>query len=112
MKVCPPSVKLGDATLKLSGPCQPMWGFAHGLGDWGREPPWSIELLSYVHLGSPGLKLSVLQSHAEESQRAGGGTTPSMSLLCELVHCGQRRGFFGGSPHNKYTHVRVISQVF
>ena len=31
MEVCPPSVELGDAALKLSGPCEPVRGFAHGL---------------------------------------------------------------------------------
>ena len=111
VKVCSPSVELGDATLELSGPCEPVWSFAHGLRDRGRKPPWSVDLFSYVHLGSPGLKLSVLQGHAEEAQGAGGGTTPSMGLLCELVHCGQRRCFFGGPPHNKNAHVGVMGQV-
>ena len=60
VKVRSPSVKLGDATLKLSRPCQPMRGFAHGLRDWGREPPWPVCLFRYVDLGSPGLKLGVL----------------------------------------------------
>ena len=112
MKVCSPSIKLGDAPLELSGPCQPVWGFAHGLGDWGRKSPRSVELFSYVYLGSPGLELCVLQGHAEEAQGAGGGAPPSTSLLCELIHSGQRRCFFGGTPHYEYAHVGVICQVF
>ena len=91
MNVRSPSIKLGDATLELSGPCEPVWSFAHGLGDRGRKPPWSVDLFSYVHLGSPGLKLSVLQGHAEEAQGAGRGATPGTSLLCKLIHSGQRR---------------------
>ena len=46
IEVCPPSVELGDMALKLSGPCKPVWGFAHGLRDQGREPPRSISLFS------------------------------------------------------------------
>ena len=112
VKVRSPSVELGDAALELSGPCEPVRGFTHGFRDRGREPPWSIDLFSYIHLGSPGLKLSILQGHAEEAQGAGGGATPGASLLCELVHCGQRRSFFGGSPHYNDAHVRVVVQVF
>ena len=98
--------------MELSGPCKPVWGFAHGLRDWGRKPPWSVCLFSYVNLGSPGLELSVLQGHAEELQGAGGGMAPSTSLLCKLVHCGQGRGFFGGSPYYEYAHVGIIGQIF
>ena len=68
VKVCSPGIKLGDATLKLSRPCQPMRGFAHGLRDWGRKPPGSIGLFSYGHLGTRDLELSILQGHSEESQ--------------------------------------------
>ena len=88
-----------------------MWGFAHRFRDRGREPPRSINLFSYVHLGSPSLKLSVLQGHAEKAQGAGGGATPSASLLCKLINCGQRRSFFGRSPHYKYAHVGIVCQV-
>ena len=84
----------------------------HGLRDRGRKPPWSVDLFSHINLGSPGLKLSILQGHAEETQGAGGGATPSTSLLCKLIHSGQRRCFFGRSPHDEDTHVRIIGQVF
>ena len=68
MKVCSPGIELGDATLELSRPCKPVWGFMHRLRNRGREPSWSVMLFSHVYLGSPGLELSVLQGHAEESQ--------------------------------------------
>ena len=92
--MCSSSIKLGDATLELSGPCKPIGGFVHGLRDRGREVSQSVRLFSYIHLGAPGLKLSVLQDLAEEPQGAGGGATPGASLLRELVHCGQGRSFF------------------